>query len=115
MHDPLRRVASSTQKQVAEFVSSKMAENDSVPHTTAVGKLQAAANTTYRLEFFDNPSSAGAQGKVFLGFINVITDASGTALFTADFGVAGTFLTATATDPTGNTSTFSKSVGVQLL
>jgi hypothetical protein len=32
-------VASCTQKQVAEFVSRKMSENDSVPHTTAIGKL----------------------------------------------------------------------------
>jgi len=39
MHYAARRMTSCTQKQVAEFVSSKMPENDSMPHTTAVGKL----------------------------------------------------------------------------
>ena len=73
------------------------------------GTLTSAANTTYILEFFSNPSGT-SQGKTFLGFITVSTDATGKAKFTATFATAlarGQVITATATDALGNTSKFS--------
>lgn len=83
------------------------------------GTLNSAGNTTYRLEFFGNdaidPSGFG-EGQVFLGAADVQTDASGDAAFSFDFPIAKTSmrLTATATDPAGNTSEFSGGLG-QLL
>jgi hypothetical protein len=79
-----------------------------------VGTLQAAANTMYRIEFFDN-RSGGNQGQKFVGFVQVTTDAGGNATFVGDFAGASTSITATATDPNGNTSDFSQPVAVVLL
>lgn len=75
------------------------------------GTITAAANTAYRIEIFASPNAfTPGQGQTFLGFVDVTTDASGFALFQfsgtrpADSGV---FISATATDPTDNTSPFS--------
>lgn len=87
--------------------------------TTVTARLNSAANTTYRIEFFANdpldPSGYG-EGKRFLGSKDVPTNGSGNANFMQSFPqVSDTeFVTATATDPTGNTSEFSAAVG-QLL
>jgi hypothetical protein len=82
--------------------------------------LNSAPNTTYRVEFFANgasdPSGFG-EGQIFLGFKNVTTDSTGNISFTASFPQPSggqRLVTATATDPAGNTSEFSASVG-QLL
>ncbi len=83
------------------------------------GTLNSAANTTFRLEFFGNdvidPSGFG-EGRYFLGFANVTTDANCNASFDVTFlASTGTLhVTATATDPGGNTSEFSAAIG-QLL
>ncbi len=80
--------------------------------TTIKGTLDSAFSTQFRLEFFSNtaPNLSGfGEGQTFLGFANVITDASGKAGFTFNVptaNVAGTFFSATATDPAGNTSEF---------
>ncbi|MEM9539517.1 MAG: S8 family serine peptidase [Cyanobacteria bacterium P01_E01_bin.42] len=74
--------------------------------TTAIeGTLNADPNTTYRVEFF---SDKDGEGKTFLGSQNVTTDGNGNASVANNFpNVAiGEFITATATDPTGNTSMF---------
>jgi hypothetical protein len=87
--------------------------------TTINGTLNSAANTMYRIEFFANdaidPTGYG-EGQVFLGFKNVTTDPSGNIAFNAPFPQigAGQRVTATATDPAGNTSEFSAAIG-QLL
>ena len=84
-----------------------------------IGTLNGAEGTTFRLEFFGNdavdPSFFG-EGQVFLGFANVTTDASCNAAFDVNFpAVSGApHITATATDPMGNTSEFSAAIG-QLL
>ena len=84
-----------------------------------IGTLNGAEGTTFRLEFFGNdavdPSSFG-EGQVFLGFANVTTDASCNAAFDVNFpAVSGApHISATATDPMGNTSEFSAVIG-QLL
>jgi hypothetical protein len=76
---------------------------------TIGGTLTSAANTTYTLEFFSNPSGT-SQGKTFLGFLKVTTDSEGKASFRAMFVVRvapGQVITATATDPSNGTSVFS--------
>ncbi|MGI8957392.1 MAG: beta strand repeat-containing protein [Chthoniobacterales bacterium] len=84
-----------------------------------LGSLDSHASTTYRLEFFGNdaldPSNYG-EGKTFLGATSVTTDASGHAAFDVTFPAleGALHVTSTATDPSGNTSEFSTSVG-QLL
>lgn len=81
---------------------------------TVAGTLDSAASTTYRLEFFRNDaadSSSHGEGQVFLGAADVTTSGSGTAAFSVALpgAVSSTqFVTATATDPDGNTSEFSK-------
>ena len=80
--------------------------------TTIKGTLDSAFSTQFRLEFFSNtaPNSSGfGEGQTFLGFANVVTDASGKASFTFNVpsaNVVGGFFSATATDPNGNTSEF---------
>jgi titin len=76
--------------------------------TVIEGALLAAPKTTYTLEFFVDPSGSG-QGQKLLKRVTVTTDSSGLATFIEDLPVvpAGQFLTATATDPGGDTSAFS--------
>jgi hypothetical protein len=83
------------------------------------GSMNSTPNTILRLEFFGN-DKVGAQGygegKYFLGFANVTTNGTGDATFDVTFpAVTGAaHVTATATDPFGNTSEFSAAIG-QLL
>jgi hypothetical protein len=85
---------------------------------TISGTLNAAANTSFTIQFFSNASadpSGHGQGQVFLGSTSVTTDSSGNASFTATIPVgvaAGQFISATATDPSGNTSEFSQDIAV---
>ncbi len=84
-------------------------------NTTIQGTLDSTANTQIRVEFFANlafdPSFYG-EGQFFLGATNVVTDAAGIATINTSFpGVpAGQFISATATDASGNTSEFSACV-----
>lgn len=87
--------------------------------TTVQGTLNSRPNTTFRLEFFSNtecdPSGYG-EGQKFIGPTTVTTDGSGDASFTVAFSTTvpgGRFITATATDPDGNTSEFSRCVEVK--
>jgi hypothetical protein len=80
---------------------------------TVFGYLRGRPNTHYRIEFFGNsafdPSGFG-EGQVFLGFVEVTTDASGLATFSFTYTAdpAAPALTSTATDlSTGDTSEFS--------
>ncbi len=81
--------------------------------TTIVGTLNSTASTAYSLEFFASPAchaSGHGAGEQFLGTGSVTTDAScnGTFAVTVPVAVpAGSVVTATATDPGGNTSEFS--------
>ena len=80
------------------------------------GTLNSAANSTFNLEFFANdkvnPLGYG-EGRVLLGTSDVTTNASGDASFDLSFpAVTGApHVTATATDPSGNTSEFSAGLG----
>lgn len=72
--------------------------------------LDTAVSTQYTIRFYANPRDTG-EGKTFLGQVeNVTTNANGTATlndFIANRTVpVGQSITATATDPAGNTSEF---------
>jgi len=87
--------------------------------TTISGRLNSAANTTYRIEFFANdaidPTGFG-EGGTFIRSTNATTNASGDASFNVSLSQIGADqrVTATATDPNNNTSEFSAAIG-QLL
>jgi hypothetical protein len=87
--------------------------------TNIQGTLDSTANTTFRVEFFANDScdpSGFGEGKTFLGFTDVTTDGSCNASFNVTLPVAVnglSRLTATATDPAGNTSEFSACIALQ--
>ena len=77
--------------------------------TRVQGYLISAASKTYRLEFFCNDRS-NAEGRVFLGAGTTNTGSGGTGAFAfvlAGYASTGTWVTATATDSSNNTSEFS--------
>jgi hypothetical protein len=82
--------------------------------TRLAGTLKAQPNTTFTLDFYASavadPSGFG-EGQRYLGSTVVTTDASSTARFDVVLAaptVLGEVVAATATDPTGNTSEFSR-------
>jgi len=85
--------------------------------TTVGGSLESLADTTYRLEFFASPTcdaSGYGEGRTYLGSGQITTGSSGQGSFelTLEAAVsAGEFISATATDPSGNTSEFSACMG----
>ncbi len=82
-------------------------------NVTISGKLNSANNTTYELDFFANPSvepSGHGQGQTYLDTSPVTTDTTGNTTFNIVLPVGvlpGTVISATTTDPFGNTSEFS--------
>ncbi len=84
--------------------------------TIIQGTLNSRPGGLYRIEFFASPSADSTgygEGKTFLGFTTVATNSSCTATFVDTLAAIipfGTFISATATDASGNTSEFSKSV-----
>jgi len=84
--------------------------------TFVQGILNAAPSSTMTLQFFSSPmkhASGHGQGSTWIGTTTVTTDASGNATFALNLPVlvpSGQFVTATATDETGNTSEFSNAV-----
>ena len=84
---------------------------------TIVGSLNSAADTSYLIQFFANPTadpSGYGQGQVLIGSITVTTDDNGNASFTETFSKVpvGWYISATATDPIGDTSEFAQDVQV---
>lgn len=80
--------------------------------TNVNGTLSSAPNTTYELEFYANQgchASGSGEGSRSLGKTSATTDGSGNLSFSAQVGSsnANETITATATDPNGNTSEFS--------
>ena len=79
---------------------------------SVVGSLDSTPNTTYRIQFFGESNPIDGGGSV-LDTEVVTTDATGHTSFVFlrnEFAGAANFLTATATDPNGNTSEFSAPV-----
>jgi titin len=81
--------------------------------THVIGTLNSAANTSFHVEFFGIPAcdpSGHGQGINLLGASSVSTDSTGAAPVTFSFStslIGSGFVSATATDPAGNTSEFS--------
>ncbi|CBN56821.1 beta strand repeat-containing protein [Kamptonema sp. PCC 6506] len=94
-------------------------------NTVITGELTAAANTSFRIEFFANNAadpSGNGEGETFLGFTNVNTDNAGNAniSFTHPALLTSQYIAATATNldlntGTNNTSEFSNSLPVDTL
>ena len=85
---------------------------------TIGGTLNSVANTQFQLDFFSNdagdPSGYG-EGQQYLGSVPANTNASGMGIFLLPLEISvavGARITATATDPNGNTSEFSRAVRV---
>ena len=86
--------------------------------TTVTGLLNSHADTTYTLDFYSNPAcvdrpQAFLQGRTYLDSAEVTTDGSGNAAIDVILPITlapGEKVTATATDPDGNTSEFSQRI-----
>jgi hypothetical protein len=87
-------------------------------NTNIQGSLDAAADTTFRIEFFDNAqcdAAGNGEGETFIGSTDVMTDGNCNAPININLPVnlqSGRIITATATDPMGSTSEFSACVVV---
>jgi autotransporter-associated beta strand protein len=99
--------------------------NQSAPVLTAAtansasGTLTSLSNETYRIELFYSPDfnpNNQPQAKTFLGATNVTTGSSSNANFSIRFNqtISSGFLTATATDPVGDTSAISDGLVVSV-
>jgi len=99
--------------ELQNFPTLNEAKVDAAGNTTIKGILKSTPNTVFHLEFFSNtacdPSGFGEGEGKQVHFDAVTTDAEGNGPFTVQMaGLAvGDVLTATATDPAGNTSEFS--------
>lgn len=86
-------------------------------NTTIQGSLNSTPNTTFQIDFYTNSAldpSGNGEGGQFFNATSVTTDGNGNATINASFPVAlptGRVVTATATDPGGNTSEFSAGDG----
>ncbi|MCP4901650.1 MAG: hypothetical protein GY906_32200 [bacterium] len=80
------------------------------------GALNSLPNTSFALHFYANSEvdlSGYGEGETYLGETSVTTDSSGDVPFSAMIAASpplGSFITATATDPDGNTSEFSLAI-----
>ena len=86
--------------------------------TIVNGTYTGAASTTFTLEFFSSATadpSGNGEGTTYIGSDTVTTSGAGTVNFTTTLAVSlpvGRIVTATATNPTANTSEFSGGVAV---
>jgi uncharacterized repeat protein (TIGR01451 family) len=82
-------------------------------NTTIQGTLNSTPNTSFTLEFFSNDAadpSGNGEGQTYIGSTSVTTDGTCNASFTVTVPVtvsSSQVISATATDPGGNTSEFS--------
>ena len=88
----------------------------SVSSTFITGTLTSTPNTTFTIQFFASspldPTGRG-EGAQFLGQATAVSGANGIANYSANVPTllkSGQFVTATATDPSGNTSEFSSPI-----
>jgi hypothetical protein len=93
-----------------------------VSSTEILGKFNSTASTTFDLDFYTNPACSNfprefLEGETYLGSSLVATDGSGNAAIDVTLLVAtdaGARISATATDPNGNTSEFSQRIVFQM-
>jgi parallel beta-helix repeat protein len=85
-----------------------------IADVTIEGTLNSMGNKDYRIEFFANGScdpSGWGEGERYLGFTTAHTSGNGNSSFAVTLPASvsdGESITATATDPDGNTSEFSE-------
>jgi len=82
--------------------------------TRILGSFTIGASGTYRIEFFSSPAadpSGFGEGRNFIGSLNVTASGGFSAVLPA-IVPAGQVVTASVTDPVGNTSAFSNAVTV---
>jgi hypothetical protein len=96
------------------------AATNSLTNTVIIGTLNSRPNMTYAVDLYANAqcdASGNGEGEIYLGAANVMTDASGNGSFNVDLPrlAVGRAITATATDPAGNTSEFSPCFTASLL
>ncbi len=96
-----------------------LSETSTGPTPNILGTLNSTPNTKFFIDVYANPvadPSGHGQGEYYLGYTIVTTDGSGNASINANFSAAsipggvlpsGWAISATATDPAGNTSEFS--------
>lgn len=83
------------------------------------GTFNSASNSTYTIQYFSNiacDGSGNGEGKQLLGTTTLTTDNSGNASINTQFSSAvpaGNYITALATDASGNTSEFSACIQAQ--
>ena len=112
-NDPLDADDGGNHDQNFPLVASATPNGSGGTHVTGV--LDSAASTQYGLDFFSDPGCVSrpkdfTEARHYLGSTDVTTDGSGHATFDVDVPVpiqAGDPVTATATDPAGNTSELS--------
>lgn len=81
--------------------------------TTIQGSLKSIPNTTFQIDFYSNTAvdpSGNGEGAQFFNTTSINTDINGNATINVTFPAglpSGRVITATATDPNGNTSEFS--------
>ena len=85
-----------------------------VTNTTVNGSLTSLPSTVFHLDFYASPApSSTAQGRDYLGALDVTTSGGGSVAFSftnAPAVLVGQIIRATATDPAGNTSGLSGAV-----
>ncbi|MGH3086348.1 MAG: S8 family serine peptidase, partial [Rubrobacteraceae bacterium] len=112
-NDPLDADTGPNEQQNYPVISSASISGDDA---SVSGTLPSMPNTAFRIEFFANENCdrfAFGEGQSFIGATDVTTDANGDASFgplsfPAPSGQEA--ITATATDPNGNTSEFSRCI-----
>ena len=86
-------------------------------NTTVTGTYNGANGQTYLVDFYsDAPPTYAAQARTYLGSVSVVGTGSASS-FSAKLGAllpTGRAVTATATDPTGNTSALSSGVAASM-
>ena len=117
--DPLQDIAGGSQFGPNDFQNYPVlvAAAASTENTTITGSLTGVPNQTFTIQFFSNATadkSGYGQGQTYVGSLAVKTNGSGAATFSfvAAGNLGGQMLSATATDPNGNTSEFAKSIKV---
>jgi hypothetical protein len=110
-NDPCDGDAGSNNRQNTPVITSASSAGGT---TTIEGTLNSTPNMTFTIEFFSNaacdPSGFG-EGEMLIGSATVTTNGGCLASFAVTLPIAipsGSFITATATDPNGNTSEFAR-------
>ncbi|MSU58715.1 MAG: hypothetical protein EXS35_11155 [Pedosphaera sp.] len=91
------------------------AVSNTATDVTIVGSLNSKPSTTYTVDFYSsltNDTAGSGEGQTWIGATNLTTAADSNVSFTIGFTATlnGRYVTATATDPFGNTSEFSLAV-----